>query len=270
MEIKLDVLITETKTNIKFSNNQGAITISNADSKEITVEQPTVYFLLKANMIVYIGKTTKNASHDDVDFNKIIMLTPPPWEIEIEYLEQLFIDEAMKNGINLVNTVKEEIKIPANQKKIVANYKDEVLLILENFGYNIQPKLEVKETKVKPAKAQHRWSKEVSQIEFFVSSRESKATAIWHKRNEMLLKAGAKMMSTPPLNKDGSLGFAAKMGEKLRSDYADKIKDFVTTEDLVLKSVNEVGLFLYFGGTNSWLELIDAEGKTIDEWTRVD
>jgi len=269
MEIKLDVLITETKTNIKFSNNQGVINISNTDSKEIIVEQPTVYFLLKANMIVYIGKTNKKASHDDVDFNKIIMLTPP-WEIEIEHLEQLFIDEAMKNGINLVNTAKEDIKIPANQKKIVANYKHEVLLVLENFGYNIQPKLEVKETKAKPAKTQHRWSKEVSQIEFFVNSRESKATVIWQKRNEMLLKAGAKMMSTPPLNKDGSLGFAAKMGEKLRSDYADKVKDFVTTEDLVLKSVNEVGLFLYFGGTNSWLELIDADGKTIDEWTRID
>ena len=112
----------------------------------------------------------------------------PPREIEIEYLEQLFIEEAMKNGINLVNTAKEDIKIPANQKKVVANYKHEVLLVLENFGYNMQPKLEVKETKAKPAKTQHKWSKEVSQIEFFVNSRESKAIVIWQKRNEMLLE----------------------------------------------------------------------------------
>src|SRR3954452_7583354 len=125
MEIKLDVLITETNTTIKFSHNQGIINISHTDSKEIIVEQPTVYFLLKGNMIVYIGKTNKKASHDDVDFNKIIMLTPP-WEIEIEYLEQLFIDEALKNGMNLVNTAKEDIKIPANQKKVVENYKHEV------------------------------------------------------------------------------------------------------------------------------------------------
>ena len=77
-------------------------------------------------MIVYIGKTNKKVSHDDVDFNKIIMYTPPR-EIGIEYLEQLFIEEAMKNGMNLVNTAKEDIKIPANQKKVVANYKHEVL-----------------------------------------------------------------------------------------------------------------------------------------------
>ena len=76
MEIKLDVLITESETTIKFSNNQGVINISNADSKAIIVEQPTVYFLLKANMMVYIGKTNKKASHDDVDFNKIIMYAP--------------------------------------------------------------------------------------------------------------------------------------------------------------------------------------------------
>lgn len=269
MGIKLDVLITETKTNIIFNNSQGAINISNADSKKVAVERPTVYFLLKGNTIVYIGKTNKNASHNDIDFNKIIIITPP-WEIEIDYLAQLFIDEAIKNGINLVNTATEGIKIPANQKKIIANYKYEVLSVLENFGYNVQPKLEVKETKGKPVKTRHKWSKEVSQIKFFVNSRESKATVIWQKRNEMLIKAGAKLKSNPHLNKDGSLGMDAKFGEKLRSDHADKIKGVVTTEDLVLKSVNEVGLFLYFGGTNGWLELKDANGKTIDEWTRVD
>lgn len=268
MEVKLDVLITETKTNIKFSNNQGAIDIFNTNSKGITAEQPIVYLLLKAKTLVYIGKTKNKASHDDIDFNKIIMLTPP-WEIEIEYLEQILIDEALKNGIKLINTAKEEIVIPDNQKKVVANYKQEILLVLESFGYNMQPTLEVKEKKVQPAKTQHRWKKVISQIEFFANSRESKATVIWQKRNEMLIKAGARLKSTPHLNKDGSLGMDAKFGEKLRSDYTEEIKDFVTTEDVVLKSVNEVGLFLYFGGTNGWLELKDADGKTIDEWTRV-
>jgi hypothetical protein len=43
----------------------------------------------------------------------------------------------------------------------------------------------------------------------------------------------------------------------------------VTTEDVVLKSVNEVGHFLYYAGTNSWLVLKDKDGKTIDEWTVV-
>ncbi|MFD1900942.1 hypothetical protein GQR36_14845 [Enterococcus termitis] len=48
------------------------------------------------------------------------------------------------------------------------------------------------------------------------------------------------------------------------------MKNYVTTDDIILKSVNEVGLFLYFGGTNSWLELTDKDGKTINEWTVVE
>jgi hypothetical protein len=44
---------------------------------------------------------------------------------------------------------------------------------------------------------------------------------------------------------------------------------FITTEEITLKSVNEVGLFLYFGGTNSWLQLQDPDGKTIHDWTVV-
>lgn len=74
-------------------------------------------------------------------------------------------------------------------------------------------------------------------------------------------------MPTLPLNKDGSVGFAAKLGEKLRTDYADGVDNFTTTKDLIFKSVNEVGIFLYFGGTNGWLEFVDAEGKTIDSYT---
>lgn len=78
------------------------------------------------------------------------------------------------------------------------------------------------------------------------------------------------MMPEPPLNKDGSLGFSAKMGQKIRADNASVFEKFITTEDLVLKSVNEVGLFLYFAGTNSWLELKDASGRTIEDWTKIE
>lgn len=145
--------------------------------------------------------------------------------------------------------------------------------MLQAFGYTLNPERrpETKtESKPKSVKARHRWSKVVSEIEFFIDTRESKATVLWQKRNEMLLKAGAQMMPSAPLNKDGSLGFAAKMGEKIRADHASQVKDFKTTEDIVLKSVNEIGLFLYFGGTNSWLEMVDKDGKTINEWTVVD
>lgn len=77
------------------------------------------------------------------------------------------------------------------------------------------------------------------------------------------------MKPKPELNKDGSLGFSAKFAEKLRSEHTDSFDNFVTTKDIILKSVNEVGLFLYFGGTNSWLVLKDDNGKSINEWTVV-
>lgn len=40
-------------------------------------------------------------------------------------------------------------------------------------------------------------------------------------------------------------------------------------EDIIVKSVNEVSLLLYFVGINSWLEIVDEYGKFIDEWMRV-
>lgn len=73
----------------------------------------------------------------------------------------------------------------------------------------------------------------------------------------------------PPLKKDGSIGFDVRFAEKLRGDLAAKISGDRTTEDIVLKSVNELGLFLYYGGTNGWLVLKDQAGKTIDEYTVV-
>lgn len=267
MEINLSVLITEAKTTITFPNNHGQINIIDSN-KEITLDQPAVYILLKDNVIISIGKSAAGNFQNDVDFNKIIIVNPS-WDIELDYLEQQFITEATANGITLTNLPEIETKIPTNYEKTVTTYKDDVLLVLETFGYPLKRHEEPKKEKAKPAKARHKWTKEVSQIEFFIDTRDSKATALWHKRNEMLLKAGATMMATPPLNKDGSLGFSAKMGQRIREDHKDKVKNFVTTEDIILKSVNEVGLFLYFGGTNSWLELIDANGKTLNEWTVV-
>lgn len=266
LEIKLEVTITENKTDIQFLDEDGRISIIDTNNKEILVEQPTILFLLKDTTIIYIDQSHKTVSYNNVDFNKVIMITIQ-WEeeVEFEYLKRAFINEALANGISLLNTDK-KLKIPANYQNVVAAYSKKVTLALNKFGYPLYQKPEVKE---KSTKAQHRWNKAVSQIEFYINCRESKATVLWQKRNEMLLKAGAKMMPSFPLNKDGSVGFSAKFGEKIRSDHADKIKDFVTTKDIILKSVNEVGLFLYFGGTNSWLEMADADGKTIDEWTIV-
>ena len=118
-------------------------------------------------------------------------------------------------------------------------------------------------------KVRHRWSKEISEIDFYVDYNDSKAEVRWRKRNEMLIKKGAVLKSEIPLLNDGTMGFADKYTLQLRSMNEDKIKDFVTTDDIILKSVNEVGHFLYFAGTNSWLVLKDKDGKTINEYTAV-
>ena len=119
-------------------------------------------------------------------------------------------------------------------------------------------------------KVSHKWSKEVSVIDFYVDYNDSKAVVRWQKRNEILIKKGAVLKPDVPLLKDGTMGFADKYTLQLRSMNEDKIKDFVTTDDIILKSVNEVGHFLYFAGTNSWLILKDKNGKTINEYTTVD
>ena len=142
--------------------------------------------------------------------------------------------------------------------------------VIDPFGFvwsiskaNEEPTLDFD----KPAKPKHYWSKEVSVIDFFVDYNDSKAICRWQSRNEMLIKKGAVLKPQASLNKDGSLGFAAKFALQLREINKDKINNFVTTEDIILKSVNEVGNFLYFAGTNSWLVLKDKDGKTIDAYT---
>ena len=118
-------------------------------------------------------------------------------------------------------------------------------------------------------KDEHRWRKDLSDIEFTFSDRGSDAKVFWKGRKEMLLKAGAKLTPDPQLNKDGSLNYSAKFAKSLRADHAEKIKDGVTTEDLIFPSPNEIGIFLRFGGDNTWLSLKDKDGKTLHDYSVV-
>ncbi|WP_261806528.1 hypothetical protein [Lapidilactobacillus luobeiensis] len=120
------------------------------------------------------------------------------------------------------------------------------------------------------AKPRHRWSRAVAAKTFFVDHEQAIAEVVWRKRNEMVIKKGARMKAEAPLNQNGELGFSARFAQQLRQEHQGEFTDFVTTTDIVLKSVNEVGLFLYFAGTNSWLVLKDAEGKSIHDWTVVE
>ncbi|MCL2392761.1 MAG: hypothetical protein FWC66_09200 [Oscillospiraceae bacterium] len=115
----------------------------------------------------------------------------------------------------------------------------------------------------------HKWSADISAIEFTFSDNGSCGKVYWQKRKELIIKAGAVLTPDPQRNKDGSLNFSAKVANALRDEHAAFIKDGVTTEDIVFPSPNEVGLFLRYGGENTWLSLKDEAGKTLHDYSVV-
>lgn len=257
--MKLLVDITENYTEIVLVENGCTMAILSTE-KRFELAENAIFLLIKNNIVQMIANDKELIG--DMMFDKVIVVEAMDWEVDNRYLMQYWIDSAKENGVKLL-AEPASVHVPKNLQKTVKEAGDKFLTILDVFGYHL------KKEKIKPTKAQHRWSKEISEIEFTVDAFDSKAKIFWQKRNEMLIKAGATMKKDTPTLKDGSFGFSAKLGQKLREDNKDKFENFVTTQDVILKSVNEVGLFLYFGGTNSWLEIKDRNGKTIDEWTVV-
>jgi hypothetical protein len=145
---------------------------------------------------------------------------------------------------------------------------DQVVAALADFGIELE-----EPAAKKGGKAQHRWKKAISDKRFTVKHAGVTGTVIWQKSTEMRLLAGATILpdDAAPLREDGTPGLAATFTKSLRDAHHDAIdhKNWVTTKDVVLRSVNEVGHFMYFAGTNSWLHMFDSEGHTIDELTIV-
>lgn len=142
---------------------------------------------------------------------------------------------------------------------------DTQLRVLTRLGIKLQAP-----AKKRPVKARHRFSKALKTHAFHVKRGGSEATVYWTAAKEMTIAPGAKLVREPLLNRDGSRSYGTKYGEKLRADNAAVISNFTTTAPVKLRSVNEVGLFLYYGDTNGWLELVDDQGQTLDELTRVE
>ena len=156
-------------------------------------------------------------------------------------------------------------KVPSHQTKVLTAYLNKLTPYLDLLGYQFKA---VQETPAAPAKssgkAQYRFTKAIAEIPFYVDYDGAKAEVQWLKRNDMVIKKGAVLKQDMPLNQDGSVGFSQKFALTLRQEHADAIgSDFVTTADIHLKSVNEVGHLLYFAGTNSWLNLKDQAGQTL-------
>ena len=111
----------------------------------------------------------------------------------------------------------------------------------------------------------HKWSKDLANIEFIFESRGSRGAIVWRKSKEFILQAGAVLEVEPQMNKDGTKNYSAKFAEALRGEHANAIENFRTTRDLIFPSPNEYGIFLRYGGDNSWLDTKDEFGKTLDE-----
>ncbi|GBG94699.1 hypothetical protein LFYK43_11580 [Ligilactobacillus salitolerans] len=258
MVLNLRVTLTEKSTEILLDQHRLTITITQSDLKQTPQPTQAIYLTTAKNQVDLITETAPTAK----DLKKtLIVISSTDWQTEPTYLKRQLIQAAHQAG-HL--TELEEEKIPQNLAALTAQISQDVQLVLQRFGYSLG-----QDQKKKGGKPRHKWTKEIAAIPFYVDHSDSKATVFWQKRTEMLIKAGAKLKTEVPLNKDGSVGFSARFAQKLRSEHQAEFKDGYTTADIVLKSVNEVGLFLYFAGTNSWLQLKDENGKSINEWTVV-
>ncbi|MCX8075181.1 MAG: hypothetical protein N2749_06315 [Clostridia bacterium] len=270
MEIKLDVYITDSEINIKFDDNKSIVRI--LDINDFTFDEQSLYFLLNNDNVEYIGQIKDNYSKKINNFDKVIAISVPS-EVDLKYLENILVKEALQKGITLIN--KEdliEINLSEKQSDHINEYKNKILFILKNFGYVL---FELKNNdksvnKSRPEKARHKWSKEISQIKFTAKLRGGEGEVIWQSKDKLVLLSGAKLVENAQLNKDGTVNYSAQFAQKLRSDNSDKISNNVTTEDIIFPSPNQLGIFLFFGGQNTWSELKDSNGKTLDEWSRVD
>lgn len=258
--IRLMVEIQDDKTEIKLPEEDGTIVIYPQSELPDQLAEASTAVFVKGSIPVAVGVGGVSIREIKEDFDSLVLIQTP-WEIQPEYLAGKLIETWEAGGLSVAKLFSE--KTPANQAKALTEYTGKLLTIFKTFGFsNVLPKK-------KPAKAQHRWNKEVSKVTFYIDYSDAKGEAVWQKRNELMLKKGAKLKSEVPLNKDGSVGYSARLTEKLRDDSADKIRDFVTTDDIIFKSVNELGIFLYYAGTNGWLVLKDEEGRTIDDYTVV-
>lgn len=247
--------------NLILSNEKAEITLVDINSKinifysqdALVYDETGFYLLYKGKQFQAIHSALNEELISKADhFIQII----PPKSLDASHLFQRLSERTQENNVHILS------ETHSNQHLTTESYLATLSLLLNRFGFSLTSK---KKTSAKP---QHRWKQALSEVEFFVNDFGSQATVIWQKRNEMLIKKGARLRKEYKLNKDGSIGLNVRMGTQLREEQKNKIQDFVTTENIILKSVNEVGLFLYYGGTNSWLILKDKDNKAIDEWSK--
>ncbi len=247
-------------TNGTFLFQENQLTFQFNETLRVTIfSQMSSILLNKKEALFLYFQNGLLAQVSDLPINDF---SSPFFGVLLENFEELPFTYVNRYFTHLVDSEATE-PIPSNLLPILDDLKSNLLSFLSLFSLHFP---ENKPKKI-PAKAQHRFQKDFATLPFYVNDFESTATVYWEKRNELRIKKGALLKKEPPLNKDGSLGLSAKMGLRLREEQADKIENFTTTSDIILKSVNEVGLFLYFGQTNSWLVLKDEKNRTLHDYS---
>lgn len=263
--------MTDSEVMIEFDDYKINLKNLNEESDDFNVNNSGICFLLKEKGVKYIGKMANKISKEYQNFDKLITITVPS-QLNLEYLEYIFVKEAIQNEIKLDS--KHQIiepNISKEQKNAINEFRDKILFILKNFGYDIFSLTNNYKSvdKSHSGKTRHKWSKEISNIKFTAKLKSGSCEVIWKSKNELVLLSGAKLVENPQMNKDGTINYSAQFAQKLRLDNLDKIIDNVTTVDIVFMSPNQLGMFVFFGGQNTWAELKDSNGKTLDEWSKV-
>lgn len=207
------------------------------------------------------------AQHQLVDVNVVpdsadqVLGLQLDWDVEPEYVARAFA--ANLRGEDLADA------LPGGVLTATHAVFAQVVTVLNVLGYALGPAKPAAPVKARPAKARHRFDRRLAAVPFTVNFAGASATVFWRKAKEMEIAPGARLRMDPAYNQDGSPSYGMKYGDKLRDDNQVAIKGGITTAPVTLRSVNEVGLFLYYGDTNSWLQLKNSAGQTLGELTEV-
>lgn len=255
MAINFDGSFSDKAVNLNL-NELGKINIYL--EKPQTIEPHSIFILMRNKQVVGMSLGSLNNTDDDTKFLEILV----PENLKASDFFYCMTKELEVSGYKL--NADYEIDISEKNLNECQNYWQTTLPVLMAFGLTL-----TKPVPMKKGKPRHKFSKKLAETPFTVDYQGSQATVYWVKAGQFIVKKGAKLVKNPPLTKAGIVGFAGRFGLQLRQEHEKEISDDMLIDDVTLRSVNEVGTFLYFAGTNSWLQLKDPDGKTLNELTIV-
>lgn len=167
--MKLIVEIDHDTTSIQF-DEEGTMMIFRNLKKvpALTKDQLVLYFKGREAQSVDYGQTIDQKILKEADSLVTISV---PWDIEGRELAQQMLEVWQKNALKTAGLFEEQ-KIAVNRYPIVARHQERLFELLTTFGF------ENKKVKAKPAKAQHRWNKQVNEIPFYIDYNNAKGEVL--------------------------------------------------------------------------------------------